>query len=88
MVRYNLAGLALSTTVTAMFLAGCSGSSQVGNLISPISPDSQRQGVSRAPVHNAQSGSVLASPFDPASDKGMTYLSTIGGYYRVRVPER
>jgi sugar lactone lactonase YvrE len=67
MRRDNLVGLALTATLTAMFLAGCSGSSQFG---SPIS---------RAPVQNAQSASVSASAFGPNIDKGLTYLSTIGG---------
>jgi sugar lactone lactonase YvrE len=66
MRRHNLVGLVLSSTVTAVFLAGCSGNSQVG---SPISPN----------VQQPQSGSVSRSIFDPNSDKAMTYVSTIGG---------
>ncbi len=65
MLRDNLVGIAMSTAVTAMLLAGCSGDSQFG---SPISPTSQQQ-----------SGSGLASIFGPNRDKSMTYLSTIGG---------
>jgi sugar lactone lactonase YvrE len=77
MRRDNLAGLALSTAAATLLLTACSGSSQVGSPLSPISP--QQQSVSRAPVQNAQSGSVLASALGPNVDKGMTYLSTIGG---------
>jgi sugar lactone lactonase YvrE len=73
----NLVGLALSTTVTAMLLAGCSGSSQFGSAISPNSQ--QQQSVSRAPVQSSQPGSVLASIFGPNADERMTYISTIGG---------
>ena len=77
MLRDDLVGLALSTTVTAILLGGCSASSQFG---SPISPNlQQQQSVSRARVQNAQSGYVLASTTGPNSDKGMTYVSTIGG---------
>jgi sugar lactone lactonase YvrE len=76
----NLAGLAPTAIVVAILLAGCSGSSQFGSPISPISPNSQQQqSGSRAPVQNAQPGSMLASTFGPNSDKAMTYISTIGG---------
>src|SRR5580700_9378959 len=76
----NLAGLAPTAIVVTILLAGCSGSSQFGSPISPISPNSQQQeSGSRAPVQNAQSGSMLASTFGPNSDKAMTYISTIGG---------
>lgn len=81
MLRYHQVGLALSTTVTAMLLAGgCSGSSQFGSAIAPFSPVSQQQqSGSRATVQNARSGSVLASTFGPKSNKAMTYVSVIGG---------
>ncbi len=76
MHRDNLVGLALGTTVIAMLLVGCSGSSQAG---SPISPNLQQQSTSGA-----------ASTFNPNSDNGMTYLSTIGGttVYGYRKPNR
>jgi sugar lactone lactonase YvrE len=63
MHRDNLIGLALGTTVTAIMMVGCSGSSQAG---SPISPTLQGQNAS-------------ASSFGPNGDQGMTYLSTMGG---------
>ena len=65
MLRNNLVGLALSTTVAMLLTGGCSGSSQAG---SPI-----------APVQNAQSSSLLESTLGPNSHKAMTYISTIGG---------
>src|SRR5579863_4251310 len=44
MVRANLAGLASTTIVTAILLAGCSGGSQRGNPLSPMSANApQRQ---------------------------------------------
>jgi hypothetical protein len=67
MRRDNLARLAVSTAVTAVLLAGCSGTQQLGSPPSPISPNLQQQSVSRVPAQSAD------------GDEGMTYLSTIGG---------
>ena len=43
MRRDTLAGLASTTIATAMLLAGCSGSEQAGNSLSPLSKDQSRQ---------------------------------------------
>ena len=49
MRRNNLAGLALTAIVTAMIFAGCSGGSQVGSAVSPMSANvPQQQSVFRA----------------------------------------
>jgi sugar lactone lactonase YvrE len=77
MIRQHLAGLALSTGTAALLLAGCAGSSQAG---SPVPPDlAQQQTVLGASANNAQSGPFSASTVGPDNDKGMTYVSTIGG---------
>lgn len=48
MHRHNLAGLASTAIVTAIFLAGCSGGSQAGSPVSPTSANlPQQQGVFR-----------------------------------------
>ncbi|HEV2878815.1 MAG TPA: hypothetical protein VGW96_04455, partial [Candidatus Eremiobacteraceae bacterium] len=50
MRRDNLAGLASTTIVTAMVLAGCSGSSQGGSPVSPMSANVPQQQIAfRAP---------------------------------------
>ena len=78
MRRDNLVGLALSAAATAALLAGCSGSPQSGGALSPFSPNSQQQ------------QSVSRAPAGPDTDKGMTYLGTIGGttVYGYRKPNR
>jgi len=60
MRRANLAGLASTTIATAMLLAGCSGSSQVGSSVSPMSASApQQQSVFR---HSRQTASWMNRP--------------------------
>jgi sugar lactone lactonase YvrE len=64
MRRDDLARLALSTSLTVFFLAGCSGSSQYGSPVSPVAQPAVQQ--------------LTAPSVDPDGSNGMTYLAPIG----------
>jgi sugar lactone lactonase YvrE len=79
MRRDHLAGLASATIATAMLLAACSGSEQVGSSVSPMSASVPQQ-LSALGSHaqNALSGLSSATILGPDNGNGMTYVAPIG----------
>jgi hypothetical protein len=74
MRRHNPAGLAPATVVTAMLLAGCSGSAQSGRAASPMSANLPiQQSVSRAAVGNTQQTTGWMK--QPDALAGLAYIS-------------